>query len=162
MVWRLAGSTLKRKVSRGSVTTSLTACWCLRSLLPSPLHFAEWRRGGRARCSHPLADPGARWLRISLVNRTGDGLSAIEDKVQRVGELIDAVVTSSSEQSSAIGEINNSVHAMDEVIQHNSTMAEETNTACKGLNEQVHALEKIVSRFQTKMDYVRKAIAFAA
>ena len=85
---------------------------------------------------------------VALVNRTGEALSGIEAKVQQVGRLIDAVVTSSDEQSSAIGEINGSVHAMDHATQHNAAMAAETNTATKGLNEQVQALEAIVSRFR--------------
>ncbi|MBB3409909.1 methyl-accepting chemotaxis protein [Rhizobium sp. BK316] len=85
---------------------------------------------------------------VALVNRTGEALSHIETRVQHVGRLIDAVVTSLNVQSSAIGDINSSVHAMDEVTQRNSAMAAQTNSACKGLNEQVLALEEIVSRFR--------------
>ncbi|WP_416066576.1 methyl-accepting chemotaxis protein [Rhizobium sp. ZK1] len=85
---------------------------------------------------------------VTLVNRTGEALSHIETRVRHVGQLIDAVVASLREQSSAIGDINSSVHAMDEVTQRNSAMAAQTNSACKGLNEQVLALEEIVSRFR--------------
>jgi methyl-accepting chemotaxis protein len=85
---------------------------------------------------------------VALVNRTGVALAGIETKMENVGQQIEAVVTSSGEQWSAIGEINSSVHALDEVTKRNSAMAAETNSACKDLNEQVHTLEEIVARFR--------------
>jgi methyl-accepting chemotaxis protein len=85
---------------------------------------------------------------VALVNRTGMALADIEIKMENVGQQIDAVVTSSSEQRSAIGEINSSVHALDEVTQRNSAMAAETSSACRDLNEQVHTLEEIVACFR--------------
>ncbi|MBX4911967.1 MULTISPECIES: HAMP domain-containing methyl-accepting chemotaxis protein [Rhizobium] len=86
---------------------------------------------------------------VELVNRTGRALTEIEGQVEQVAGLIARIVSVSSEQAVAIGEINASVNALDEVTQHNAAMAAETVSACRALGSQTQTLEGIVGRFQT-------------
>ncbi|MBY4628202.1 methyl-accepting chemotaxis protein [Rhizobium croatiense] len=85
---------------------------------------------------------------VELVNRTGKALMEIEGQVEQVAGLIARIVSVSSEQALAIGEINASVHALDEVTQRNAAMAAETVSACRALGGQTQTLEGVVSRFQ--------------
>ncbi|MBX5230463.1 HAMP domain-containing protein [Rhizobium sp. NLR9b] len=86
---------------------------------------------------------------VELVNRTGRALTEIEGQVEQVAGLIARIISVSSEQAVAIGEINASVNALDEVTQHNAAMAAETVSACRALGSQTQTLEGIVGRFQT-------------
>ncbi|ARM15558.1 MULTISPECIES: methyl-accepting chemotaxis protein [Rhizobium] len=85
---------------------------------------------------------------VELVNRTGKALMEIEGQVEQVAGLIARIVSVSSEQAVAIGEINASVNALDEVTQRNAAMAVETVSACRALGGQTQTLEGVVSRFQ--------------
>ncbi|ANK95152.1 MULTISPECIES: methyl-accepting chemotaxis protein [Rhizobium] len=86
---------------------------------------------------------------VELVNRTGKALMEIEGQVEQVAGLIARIVSVSSEQAVAIGQINASVNALDEVTQRNAAMAAETVSACRALGGQTQTLEGIVGRFQT-------------
>ncbi|MDK4734706.1 HAMP domain-containing methyl-accepting chemotaxis protein [Rhizobium sp. CNPSo 3490] len=85
---------------------------------------------------------------VELVNRTGKALMEIEGQVEQVAGLIARIVSVSSEQAVAIGEINASVNALDEVTQRNAAMAAETVSACRALGGQTQTLEGVVGRFQ--------------
>ncbi len=85
---------------------------------------------------------------VQLVNRTGKALLEIEGQVEQVAGLIARIVSVSSEQAVAIGEINASVNALDQVTQRNAAMAVETASACRALGSQTQTLEGVVSRFQ--------------
>ncbi|EJZ18760.1 putative methylation accepting chemotaxis protein [Rhizobium sp. Pop5] len=85
---------------------------------------------------------------VELVNRTGRALMEIEGQVEQVSGLIARIVSVSSEQAVAIGEINASVNALDEVTQRNAAMAAETVSACRALGNQTQTLEGVVGRFQ--------------
>jgi methyl-accepting chemotaxis protein len=84
---------------------------------------------------------------VDLVNRTGHSLNEIESQIRKVNQIIDEIVTASSEQASAIGGINASISEMDHVTQKNAAMAEETSVACRGLSEEVQTLEGVVNQF---------------
>ena len=85
---------------------------------------------------------------VELVNRTGKALLEIEGQVEQVAGLIARIVSVSSEQAVAIGEINTSVNALDQVTQRNAAMAVETASACRALGSQTQTLEGVVNRFQ--------------
>ncbi|MBY5521444.1 methyl-accepting chemotaxis protein [Rhizobium leguminosarum] len=85
---------------------------------------------------------------VQLVNRTGKALLEIEGQVEQVAGLIAHIVSVSSEQAVAIGEINASVNALDQVTQRNAAMAVETASACRALGSQTQTLEGVVNRFQ--------------
>lgn len=85
---------------------------------------------------------------VSLVNRTGEALSAIDQEVQQVHQLIHAIEMSAVEQSSALAEVNAAVNHMDQVTQQNAAMAEEANSACRDLNGEAEHLRQMLARFQ--------------
>ncbi|MDH4442436.1 MAG: methyl-accepting chemotaxis protein [Rhizobium sp.] len=85
---------------------------------------------------------------VALVNQTGKALLEIEGQVLKVTDLIEEIVTSSKEQSTAISEINTSVNHMDRVTQENAAMAEQTTAACRALNDEAHTLDSVVTRFK--------------
>ncbi|MCZ8179601.1 MAG: methyl-accepting chemotaxis protein [Rhizobium sp.] len=85
---------------------------------------------------------------VSLVNRTGEALSIIDQEVQQVHQLIHAIEMSAAEQSSALAEVNAAVNHMDQVTQQNAAMAEEANAACRDLNGEAENLRQMLARFQ--------------
>lgn len=85
---------------------------------------------------------------VSLVNRTGETLRVIENKMQTVSEVIDTIVRLASEQSSALGEVSHAVNDMDQVTQRNAAMAEEANASCQELAEHAQDLSRQMARFE--------------
>jgi methyl-accepting chemotaxis protein len=85
---------------------------------------------------------------VSLVNRTGEALATIEEQINAVNALINAIVTSSGEQAHALSEVTEAVNRMDQVTQQNAAMAEEANAACGELDTHTQALSGQLSRFQ--------------
>ncbi|MDB5525988.1 MAG: mcpR [Rhizobium sp.] len=85
---------------------------------------------------------------VSLVNRTGEVISEIDEQVQSVSALIGDIVSASIGQAAAIGEISASVNSLDQATQQNAAMATETTSACRTLGVQTQALESVVRRFR--------------
>ncbi|WP_132566267.1 methyl-accepting chemotaxis protein [Rhizobium sullae] len=85
---------------------------------------------------------------VALVNRTGEALSNIDQQVFRVTALIEAIVRSSSEQTTALLEVNAAVNTMDSVTQQNAAMVEQTSAACRELGEEAIHLNHLLSRFR--------------
>ncbi|MCA1404142.1 HAMP domain-containing protein [Ensifer sp. IC3342] len=85
---------------------------------------------------------------VELVNQTGEALVGIEGHVQQVTDLISAIVTAATAQSTALSEIDATLHRMDEVTQRNAAMVEETNAACRELSNEVGDLNRMAGRFQ--------------
>ncbi|PKA39692.1 methyl-accepting chemotaxis protein [Rhizobium sullae] len=85
---------------------------------------------------------------VALVNRTGKALSNIDQQVFRVTALIEAIVRSSSEQTTALLEVNAAVNTMDSVTQQNAAMVEQTSAACRELGEEAIHLNHLLSRFR--------------
>ncbi|MDI7923008.1 methyl-accepting chemotaxis protein [Ferirhizobium litorale] len=85
---------------------------------------------------------------VSLVSRTGEALGDIDRQLLAVTALIEAIVRSSSEQSTALVEVNTAVNRMDQVTQQNAAMVQETNSACRHLGEEALKLNRLLSRFQ--------------
>ncbi|WP_025659027.1 methyl-accepting chemotaxis protein [Rhizobium sp. IBUN] len=84
---------------------------------------------------------------VALVNRTGEALNSIDQQVLKVTTLIEAIVRSSSEQTTALVEVNAAVNTMDSVTQQNAAMAEETSAACRELGNEALHLNHLLSRF---------------
>ncbi|MBD3788322.1 MAG: PAS domain S-box protein [Sphingomonadales bacterium] len=66
---------------------------------------------------------------VSLVDRSGKELSAIDELVRRVEDLVRAIASSADEQSAGLVEINIAVNDLDRVTQQNAAMFEETSAA---------------------------------
>ncbi|MDP9809236.1 methyl-accepting chemotaxis protein [Rhizobium tibeticum] len=85
---------------------------------------------------------------VGLVNRTGEALSTIDQQVLNVTALIEGIVRSSSEQTTALLEVNAAVNTMDSVTQQNAAMVEQTSAACRELGDEAVHLNHLLSRFR--------------
>ncbi|ARE41374.1 Methyl-accepting chemotaxis protein I (serine chemoreceptor protein) [Rhodovulum sp. P5] len=87
---------------------------------------------------------------VSLVNRTGEALTDIVERVANIAELISDIASGAQEQSVGIGEINVGVTQLDKVTQQNAAMVEQATAASTTLKQEADTLQGIVARFQLK------------
>jgi methyl-accepting chemotaxis protein len=84
---------------------------------------------------------------VSLVSATGIALAGIRDHVSAINSQLDAIATSSKEQSVGMSQVNVAVNQMDQVTQQNAAMVEEANSASVALAGEAERLRVLVSRF---------------
>jgi methyl-accepting chemotaxis protein len=87
---------------------------------------------------------------VSLVNRTGDALVTIEERVNGITHSIQAMVQSYQSQAHGLREINGAMNQMDQTTQQNAAMVEETSAACHDLLGQSRALQAGAQRFRIR------------
>ena len=85
---------------------------------------------------------------VQLVRQTGDALKTIETYIVTINQHMDAIATSSREQSVGLSEVNTAVNQMDQVTQQNAAMVEEANAAGATLANEAGKLRELVSQFQ--------------
>lgn len=85
---------------------------------------------------------------VRLVNETGKSLDRIVKQVARLNVLITDVANSSTEQATALAEVNNAVNQMDQVTQQNAAMVEQSTAASHGLANEAADLRKLVEQFR--------------
>ncbi|MDS7596606.1 globin-coupled sensor protein [Agrobacterium tumefaciens] len=84
---------------------------------------------------------------VSLVNRTGESLHTIGNKVDSINEHISSLTKAAQEQSMGIQEISAAINSMDHLTQQNAAMVEQTNAATHNLGDVSANLANLVSRF---------------
>ncbi|PYE25778.1 methyl-accepting chemotaxis sensory transducer with TarH sensor [Rhizobium sp. PP-CC-3A-592] len=85
---------------------------------------------------------------VQLVSQTGEALKTIETYIVTINQHMDAIATSSREQSVGLAEVNTAVNQMDQVTQQNAAMVEEANAAGATLATEAARLKDLVARFQ--------------
>ncbi len=85
---------------------------------------------------------------VGLVRKAGDALSGIVTNVNQVASLIADIARASSEQTTALDEVNGMVSQMDEVTQKNAALVEETSAAAQSLAGEASGLRDMVSVFK--------------
>jgi methyl-accepting chemotaxis protein len=85
---------------------------------------------------------------VKLVRETGEALKTIERYVVTINQHMDAIATSSREQSLGLAEVNTAVNQMDQVTQRNAAMVEETNAASATLAGESRKLHELISQFK--------------
>lgn len=85
---------------------------------------------------------------VQLVSQTGEALRAIESYIVSINQHMDAITTSSREQSVGLAEVNTAVNQMDQVTQQNAAMVEEANAAGATLAKEAARLRELVAQFQ--------------
>lgn len=85
---------------------------------------------------------------VKLVQETGQALKVIEDQVVTINTQLDAIATSSKEQSVGLAEVNTAVNQMNQVTQQNAAMVEESTAASASLAEEVKRMREIISEFR--------------
>jgi methyl-accepting chemotaxis protein len=84
---------------------------------------------------------------VHLVSQTGAALKTIESYIVAINQHMDAITTSSREQSIGLTEVNTAVNQMDQVTQQNAAMVEEANAAGATLANEAARLRDVVARF---------------
>jgi len=83
-----------------------------------------------------------------LVQETGESLDKISAEIVSMNEHMEAIASSSNEQSVGLSEVNIAVNQMDQVTQQNAAMVEETTAASAALAAEASGLRGIVEKFQ--------------
>jgi methyl-accepting chemotaxis protein len=85
---------------------------------------------------------------VHLVSQTGEALRTIEGYIVSINQHMDAIATSSREQSIGLTEVNTAVNQMDQVTQQNAAMVEEANAAGATLAHEATRLRDLVGQFR--------------
>jgi methyl-accepting chemotaxis protein len=85
---------------------------------------------------------------VKLVSDTGQALKTIETYIVTINQHMDAIATSSREQSVGLSEVNTAVNQMDQVTQQNAAMVEEANAAGATLAAEAGRLRELIGQFQ--------------
>ena len=85
---------------------------------------------------------------VELVNKTGAVLNSIAGKVVDIDRHIDAIASSSREQSAGLQQINVAVSQMDQFTQQNAAMVEETTASTHSLAAELEGLSGQIARFE--------------
>ncbi len=93
--------------------------------------------------SSSLVESGA-----DLVNRSGNSLTRIIERVVQIDQLVREIAVSAQEQATALGEINSAINQMDQTTQQNAAMVEETTAASHTLTGEANTLAALVQRFR--------------
>jgi methyl-accepting chemotaxis protein len=96
---------------------------------------------------------------VRLVSETGDALKTIEGLIVSVNQHMNAIATSSREQSVGLSEVNTAVNQMDQVTQQNAAMVEETSAASATLATESNRLRELIGRFDLGAANTRKITA---
>jgi methyl-accepting chemotaxis protein-1 (serine sensor receptor) len=85
---------------------------------------------------------------VKLVRDTGSALKTIAEHITRINSHMEAIATSSREQSTGLAEVNTAVNNMDQTTQQNAAMVEESTAAAASLAEQAGRLRGLVEAFR--------------
>ncbi|WP_421858834.1 methyl-accepting chemotaxis protein [Oricola sp.] len=85
---------------------------------------------------------------VQLVNRTGESLLQISEKVNDVNENIQSIAVASSQQATGLKEIRVSIAQLDEVTQRNASMVDDAGKLIQLLATDSSGLQSQVERFQ--------------
>jgi methyl-accepting chemotaxis protein-1 (serine sensor receptor) len=83
-----------------------------------------------------------------IVGDAGATMSDIVAQVQQVAQLIDAISSAATEQTTGIGQVSDAVSQLDQVTQQNAALVEESAAAAGSLTQQAVALADLVGVFK--------------
>lgn len=85
-----------------------------------------------------------------IANETADMLSKIDKSSQKSASLVHSIASASSEQATAIAQIDQGVTQVSTVVQTNSATAEESAASSEELSGQANMLMEMVGKFKLK------------
>ena len=80
----------------------------------------------------------------SIVKRTDEAFSQVDQKTSKVGELVEEIAAASSEQAQGIDQVNTAVVEMDKVTQQNAANAEESASSAEEMRAQAVKMMEVV------------------
>lgn len=84
-----------------------------------------------------------------LVNASGQTLQTIVTEIQKVTGMMEAIVTSATEQKSGIIQVNTAVGQMDQMTQQNAALVEQASAASESMAEQAREMDELLSFFRS-------------
>lgn len=84
---------------------------------------------------------------VELVRETGIALNEIAGRVAGINDHMDAIATSSKDQSIGLSEVNTAINSMDQTTQQNAAMVEQSTAASAALSQEVEKLRDLVAQF---------------
>lgn len=87
---------------------------------------------------------------VSLVDKTGDMLGRIVEKVGEINALASEISSSTEMQASSLNQINVAVSDMDKMTQQNAAMVDESTAAARSLASEANQLAELVAHFTAK------------
>jgi methyl-accepting chemotaxis protein len=84
---------------------------------------------------------------VQLVIETGTALKSIGEIIVSINNHMEAIATSSREQSTGLAEVNTAVNQMDQTTQQNAAMVEQSSAAASGLAAEADNLRRLISQF---------------
>ncbi len=84
---------------------------------------------------------------VEQVDRTGEALSSIVQRVAHISTLISDIAAGAGEQSTGLAEINIGVTQLDQVTQQNAAMVEEATAASHDLHQEASGLASLIGHF---------------
>ena len=85
-----------------------------------------------------------------IANETADALGRIVKGVEKATELVGGIARASSDQATAVAQVNTGVSQVSQVTQTNSATAEESAAASEELSSQAVMLKEMVGKFTLK------------
>jgi methyl-accepting chemotaxis protein len=89
---------------------------------------------------------------VSLVKATGEALASISEHVSKITGTIGSIANASTEQLTAITEVNTAIGQMDQVTQQNAAMVEESTAVTHKMAEDAEMLAAAVNEFQIEIN----------
>ena len=84
---------------------------------------------------------------VEQVDRTGDALTSIVNRVAHISTLVSDIAAGAGEQSTGLAEINVGVTQLDQVTQQNAAMVQEATAASHLLHQEATSLADLVGHF---------------
>ena len=94
---------------------------------------------------------------VQLVGETGTALKRIVVQVGDINKIVVDITTSTSEQATALQDVNTAVNQMDQVTQQNAAMVEQSTAASHGLTGEAEELAKLIARFSVGQQKASRA-----
>ena len=86
---------------------------------------------------------------VRLVNKSGESLEQIIERISELSRIIGSISTAATEQSGGLREISQAISSMDTITQQNASMVEATSGDTRRLNEMMEALASSLRGFRT-------------
>jgi methyl-accepting chemotaxis protein len=87
---------------------------------------------------------------VQLVSSTGEALSEIQDRVNKIASQMTSIAQAAGEQSTGLQEVSIAINQMDQVTQKNAAMVEEAAASSAKLADETNVLKSLISRFKLK------------
>jgi methyl-accepting chemotaxis protein len=87
---------------------------------------------------------------VSLVNRSGESLGDIVQRVQELDKIIRGIAAATGEQSAGLAEVSSAIGDMDTITQQNASMVDKTSQQIANMSVEVQRLSEALQGFRSR------------